>query len=202
LSYAIVCLPSSVSLNNEKNCCVISEDKIAVCEKTAGLRCGKFSDLNSACSKVLVVPIKIFQFQDMLNENRFLGTFRGHSKRPNCIKSFNTHNKAELITAENIVKQGKPKEPENHHVKIARNRLNDLPRQYHTIARRVTLKYKDKSLCQSPTVDQKRNFILSSTEVCTANKFTNHVFFEIGTYPGKPSGRSTSSLSTKFYTLA
>jgi hypothetical protein len=62
-------------------CCEISEDKIAVCEKTAGLRCGKFSDLNSACSKVLV-PIKIFQFQDMLNENRFLGTFRGHSKRP------------------------------------------------------------------------------------------------------------------------
>ena len=71
----------SVSLNNEKICCEISEDKIAVCEKTAGLRCGKFSDLNSACSKVLV-PIKIFQFQDMLNENRFLGTFRGHSKRP------------------------------------------------------------------------------------------------------------------------
>jgi hypothetical protein len=29
-----------------------------------------------------------------------------------CIKSFNTQNKAELITAENIVKQGKPKEPE------------------------------------------------------------------------------------------
>jgi hypothetical protein len=55
--------------------------RIAVCEKTAGLRCGKFSDLNSACLKVLV-PIKIFQFQDMLNENRFLGTFRGHSKRP------------------------------------------------------------------------------------------------------------------------
>ena len=81
LSYAIVCLHPSVSLNNEKICCEISEDKIAVCEKTAGLRCGKFSDLNSACSKVLV-PIKIFQFQDMLNENRFLGTFRGHSKRP------------------------------------------------------------------------------------------------------------------------
>ena len=53
-----------MSLNNEKICCEISEDKIAVCEKTAGLRCGKFSDLNSACSKVLV-PIKIFQFQDM-----------------------------------------------------------------------------------------------------------------------------------------
>jgi hypothetical protein len=37
--------------------------------------------LNSACLKVLV-PVKIFQFQDMLNENRFLGTFRGYSKRP------------------------------------------------------------------------------------------------------------------------
>jgi hypothetical protein len=37
--------------------------------------------LNSACSKVLV-PVKIFQFQDMINENRFLGTFRGHSKQP------------------------------------------------------------------------------------------------------------------------
>ena len=59
-----------MSLNNE------------ACEKTAGLRCGKSSDLNSACSKVLVT-IKIFQFQDMLNENRFLGTFRGQSKRPN-----------------------------------------------------------------------------------------------------------------------
>jgi hypothetical protein len=65
---------------------------------------------------MLVVPIKIFQFQDMLNENRFLGTFRGHRKRPNCIKIFNTQNKAELITAENFVKQGKPKEQENHHV--------------------------------------------------------------------------------------
>jgi hypothetical protein len=79
-----VCLHPSVSLNNEKICCEISEDKIAVCEKTAGLRCGKFSD--SACSKVLV-PIKIFQFQDMLNENRFLGTFRGHSKRPTSLTS-------------------------------------------------------------------------------------------------------------------
>ena len=76
-----MCLHPSVSLNNEKICCEISEDKIAVCEKTAGLRCGKFSDLNSACSKVLV-PVKIFQFQDMLNENRFLGAFRGDSKRP------------------------------------------------------------------------------------------------------------------------
>ena len=81
LSYAIVRFHPSVSLNNEKNCCAISEDKIAVCaEKTAGLRSGNFSNLNSACQKV-VVPVKIFQFQDMLNENRFLDTFRGHSKR-------------------------------------------------------------------------------------------------------------------------
>ena len=59
----------------------ISENKIAVCEKTQGLRSGNFSDLNSACSTVLV-PVKIFQFQDMHYENRFLGTFQGHSKRP------------------------------------------------------------------------------------------------------------------------
>jgi hypothetical protein len=49
----------SVSLNNEKICCEISEDKIAFCEKTSGLRSGNVSDLNSACSKVLV-PVKIF----------------------------------------------------------------------------------------------------------------------------------------------
>jgi hypothetical protein len=85
-----VFLHPSVSLNNEKICCEISEDKIAVCEKTAGLRCGKFSYLNSACSKVLV-PVKIFQFQDMLNENRFLGTFRGHSKRPKKTVGANTY---------------------------------------------------------------------------------------------------------------
>jgi hypothetical protein len=58
-----VCLHPSVSLNNEKICREISEDKIAVCEKTAVLRCGKFSNVNSACSKVLdhknfSVPIK------------------------------------------------------------------------------------------------------------------------------------------------
>jgi hypothetical protein len=57
-----------VSLNNEKSCCEISEDKIAVCDKTTGLRRGRFLDLNTACSKVLV-PVKIFQFQDMLNES-------------------------------------------------------------------------------------------------------------------------------------
>ena len=50
---------TSVSLNNEKNCCAISENRIAVCEKTAGLRSGNLSDLNSACWKVLV-PVKIF----------------------------------------------------------------------------------------------------------------------------------------------
>ena len=58
----------SVSLNNEKNCCEISKDKIAFCDKTAGLQRGKFSDSNSACLKVLV-PVKIFQFQDMLDES-------------------------------------------------------------------------------------------------------------------------------------
>ena len=52
----------------KKNCCEISEDKIAFCEKTAGLRRGGFSDSNSACLKVLV-PVKIFQFQDMLIES-------------------------------------------------------------------------------------------------------------------------------------
>jgi hypothetical protein len=49
-------------LKNEKSCREISEDKIAVCEKTAGLRSGNFSDLNSAYSKVLV-PVHLFQFQ-------------------------------------------------------------------------------------------------------------------------------------------
>ena len=36
-----MCLHPSVSLNNEKICCEISEDKIAVCEKTAGLPVGE-----------------------------------------------------------------------------------------------------------------------------------------------------------------
>jgi hypothetical protein len=59
LSDIIVCRHRSVSLNNEKSRCEISEDKIAVCGKTAGLRSWNFSDLNSACSKVLV-PVKYF----------------------------------------------------------------------------------------------------------------------------------------------
>ena len=76
-----MCHHPSVSLNKEKVSRENSENKIAVCEKTQGLRSGNFSDLNSACSTVLV-PGKIFQFQDMHYENRFLGTFQGHSKRP------------------------------------------------------------------------------------------------------------------------
>ena len=63
-----MCHHSSVSLNKEKICHEISEDKIAVCKKTQGLRSGNFSDLNSACSKVLV-PVKIFQFHDMHYES-------------------------------------------------------------------------------------------------------------------------------------
>ena len=53
-----------MSLNNEKICREFSEHKIAACEKTAGLRSGNSSDLNSACLKVLV-PVEISQFSDM-----------------------------------------------------------------------------------------------------------------------------------------
>ena len=59
---------SFVSLNNEQNCHEIREGKMSVCKKTVCLRCGKFSDLNSACSKMLV-HVKRFQLQDMLNES-------------------------------------------------------------------------------------------------------------------------------------
>jgi hypothetical protein len=45
-----------------------TENTNANCEKTAVLRSGNFSDLNSACSKMLVT-VKIFQFHDMLNES-------------------------------------------------------------------------------------------------------------------------------------
>ena len=61
LSYATACLHLCVSFNNGKNCREISEDKTAVCEKTAGLRSGNFLDLDSASLKVLV-PENIFQF--------------------------------------------------------------------------------------------------------------------------------------------
>ena len=81
LSYATVCLHPAMSLNNEKNCRAISKDRIAVCEKTAGLRSGNSSDLDSACLKALV-PVEIFQFSDMHYESRFLDTFRGHNIRP------------------------------------------------------------------------------------------------------------------------
>ena len=61
LSYATACLHPCVWFNNEKKCREISEHKIAVCEKTAGLRSGNSSDLDSASSKMLV-PVNIFQF--------------------------------------------------------------------------------------------------------------------------------------------
>ena len=64
LSYATVCLHRSVSLNTEKICRAFSEQNITVCEKTAGLRSGNSSDLNSACLKVLV-PVEIFSSHDM-----------------------------------------------------------------------------------------------------------------------------------------
>ena len=48
LSYATVCLHLSVSLNNEE-ICEFNEHKIAVGEKSAGLRSGNSLDLNS-CS--------------------------------------------------------------------------------------------------------------------------------------------------------
>ena len=68
-----MCLHPCVSLNNEKNCDGISEDKIAVCEKTAGLRSGNSSDLNSACSKVLV-PEKYFRSKTCLMKLNDIGT--------------------------------------------------------------------------------------------------------------------------------
>ena len=70
-----------MSLNNEQNCREISKDKIAVCEKTAGLRSGSSSDLNSACLKALV-SVEIFQFSDMHYESRFLDTFREDNISP------------------------------------------------------------------------------------------------------------------------
>ena len=61
-----MCLHPSVSLDNAKNCREINEDKIEVCEKSAGVRSGNSSDLDSTCLKVLVT-LKIFWFSDMHN---------------------------------------------------------------------------------------------------------------------------------------
>ena len=68
MPYIIVSLHSSVSLTNQQNCREIREDKMSICKKTADLRCGRFSDLNSTYFKLLV-HVKIFRFQDMLNES-------------------------------------------------------------------------------------------------------------------------------------
>ena len=96
LSYATVCLHPSVSLNNETNCREISKDKIAVCEKTAGLRSENSSDLDSACLKGLG-PVELFQFSDMHYESRFLDTFRGDNIRP-IIDEFNVLRQQPEIT--------------------------------------------------------------------------------------------------------
>ena len=61
LSYATACLHPCVSFNNEQNCREISEHKIALCAKTAGLRSGNSSELDSASLK-MSVPVNIFQF--------------------------------------------------------------------------------------------------------------------------------------------
>ena len=61
LSYATVCPHPFVSLNNEKKCHDISEDKTAVCEETVGVRSGNSSDLDSACL-IVFVPVTISQF--------------------------------------------------------------------------------------------------------------------------------------------
>ena len=103
LSYATVCLHPSVSLNNDKNCRAISKDKIVVCEKTAGLRSGNSSDLDSACLKALV-PVEIFQFSDMHYESRFLDTFRGHNIRPNCYGLLKKMKSSRLKQNGNLVK--------------------------------------------------------------------------------------------------
>ena len=88
-----------------------TENTNAICEKTAGLRSGNFLDLNSACSKMLVT-VKILQFHDMLNENRFLGIFLGHGKRPasnydNMAGNLNInfYTKTCLLIGQKLVKQ-------------------------------------------------------------------------------------------------
>ena len=53
---ATMCLHPSVSLNNEKICREFSEHKIAVCEKTAGLRRNS-SDLDSYNSQTCTTKL-------------------------------------------------------------------------------------------------------------------------------------------------
>ena len=68
-----------MSLNNENICREISENKIAVCEKTAGLRSRELSDLNSACSKVLS-PVK--KYSSSKTWEMKVNDIAGCSKRP------------------------------------------------------------------------------------------------------------------------
>ena len=59
-----MCLHPCVSLNNEKICREISEHKIAVCEKTAGLRSGNSSNLN------VLVPERYFRSKTPFTRDR------------------------------------------------------------------------------------------------------------------------------------
>ena len=68
-----MCHRPSMSLNKEKVSREIRENKIAVCEKTQGVRSGNFSDLNSACSKVLV-PYKYFSSTTCTTKVNDIGT--------------------------------------------------------------------------------------------------------------------------------
>ena len=69
-----MCLHPSVLLNNHrKNCREISEDKIAVCERTGSTSWELFGSRFSALK--MLVPVKIFQFSDMHSENSFMDTF-------------------------------------------------------------------------------------------------------------------------------
>ena len=57
--YRVHCFIHACRLTMKKNCREISEHKIAVCEKTAGLRSGNSSDLDSA--------IKVQPFESAYN---------------------------------------------------------------------------------------------------------------------------------------
>ena len=89
-------------MNNEKKCREISKDKIAVCEKTAGLRSGNSLDLDSACLKALV-PVEIFQFSGMHYESRFLNTFRGHNTRPTWMMNVLRHTVQNFIYLSQLI---------------------------------------------------------------------------------------------------